>query len=290
MSLVADTPARRPARPGMRLRALGPARLAMLALGLVTLFVIAFPGAVARHGVSEIDPDAVLESPSAEHWLGTDEAGADLFARIVHATRLEAAMSVGSVGLALAVGLLTGLLAGYRAGLLDTILTGLASAVLSFPIVLFAVLVVASYGASLTTLILVLAFVFFPRVHMLARAQTQALKERQFVLAARAVGVSDAAILLRHILPNTLGPLSVLVPQLMAVALLVEAGLSYVGLGVQPPDVTWGTLLQTAKNYYVEVPWYAISTGLVVTLAVTALLVAGDLASQSANPLRRRSS
>lgn len=282
----------RPARPLPRplawLRTAGPARILMLLCGLLVLFVAAFPSAVAQHAIGEIDADAILQGPSASHWLGTDEAGADLFARVADATRLEVLMAGGSVLLALLVGLPTGLLAGYRGGLADQLLTGLASAILSFPIVLLAVLVVASWGASLTALILVLAFVFVPRVHMLARAQAQSLRERQFVVAARAVGVSDLRIVIRHLLPNTVGPFSVLVPQLMATAILVEAGLSYVGLGVQPPEVTWGTLLQTSKGYYVEAPWYALSAGFVVTAASTLLLLAGDLASQSANPLRRR--
>lgn len=270
------------------LRTAGPARLAVLALALLVVFVALFPGALTPHAIGEIDPDAILKGPSASHWLGTDEAGADLFARVLDATRLEVLMAGGSVLLALLVGLPTGLLAGYRGGLADQLLTGLCSAVLSFPIVLLAVLVVASYGASLSALVLVLAFVFVPRVHMLARAQAQALRDRQFVVAARAVGVGDLRIVLRHVLPNTVGPFSVLVPQLMATAILVEAGLSYVGLGVQPPEVTWGTLLQTSKAYYTEAPWYAISAGVVVTAASTVLLLAGDLASQSANPLRRR--
>lgn len=266
----------------------GPARVTMLAVALAVALVALFPGLVARYDVSEIDPSAVLQGFSGAHWLGTDEAGADLLTRLVDALRLEIAIAGGSVALAAAVGLPTGLLAGYRGGALDEVLTSVATAILSFPIVLLAVLIVASYGASVSAILLVLAFVFFPRVHMLARAQAQSLKQRQFVLAARAVGVGERRILARHILPNTIGPLSVLVPQLMAVAILTEAGLSYVGLGVQPPQVTWGTLLQTSKGYYVEAPGYAITVGVVITLAATLLLIAGDLASQSSNPLRRR--
>jgi peptide/nickel transport system permease protein len=267
----------------------GPARKLLVLVTLIVAVVVIAPGLIARHPIGEIDPAAILAGPSWSHWLGTDEAGADIFSRIVHSTRLEVALVLGSVGLALVAGIPTGLIAGYRGGLVDELLTGLATAILSFPIVLLAVLAVASYGASLSTLILVLAFVFFPRVHMLVRAQTRAIKERQFVLAARAIGSGDARILRRHILPNTIGPLSVLVPQLMATAILVEAGLSYVGLGVQPPSVTWGTLLQSSKNYYVQSPFYAIGIGAVITITAALLLVAGDFASRSANPLRRRS-
>jgi peptide/nickel transport system permease protein len=269
-------------------RTAGPARITMLAIALTVGVLALFPGIVTSYGVSDIDATAVLRGFSGQHWLGTDEAGADLLARILDALRLELLMAGGSVLLALAAGVPTGLVAGYRGGAVDELLTSVATAILSFPIVLLAVLVVASYGASLTTLVLVLAFAFYPRVHMLVRAQAQALKQRQFVLAARAVGAGELRIVGRHILPNTVGPLSVLAPQLMAVAILTEAGLSYVGLGVQPPSVTWGTLLQTSKNYYVQAPTYAITIGVVVTLAATLLLIAGDLASQSANPLRRR--
>jgi peptide/nickel transport system permease protein len=270
------------------IRTAGPARIAMLVIAVLVGLLALFPGIVTRYGVSDIDATSVLQSFSAEHWLGTDEAGADLLARVLDALRLELLMAGGSVLLALAAGVPTGLLAGYRGGAFDELLTSVATAILSFPIVLLAVLVVAGYGASLKTLVLVLAFVFYPRVHMLVRAQAQSLKQRQFVLAARAVGAGELRIVARHILPNTIGPLSVLAPQLMAVAILTEAGLSYVGLGVQPPSVTWGTLLQTSKNYYVQSSSYAITIGVVVTVAAALLLIAGDLASQSANPLRRR--
>lgn len=270
------------------IRTAGPARIAMLVIAVLVGLLALFPGIVTRYGVSDIDATSVLQGFSAEHWLGTDEAGADLLARVLDALRLELLMAGGSVLLALAAGVPTGLLAGYRGGAYDEWLTSVATAILSFPIVLLAVLVVAGYGASLKTLVLVLAFVFYPRVHMLVRAQAQSLKQRQFVVAARAVGVGELRIVARHILPNTIGPLSVLTPQLMAVAILTEAGLSYVGLGVQPPSVTWGTLLQTSKNYYVQSSSYAITIGVVVTVAAALLLIAGDLASQSANPLRRR--
>jgi peptide/nickel transport system permease protein len=270
------------------IRTAGPARIAMLVIAVLIGLLALFPGIVTRYGVSDIDATSVLQGFSAEHWLGTDEAGADLLARVLDALRLELLMAGGSVLLALAAGVPTGLLAGYRGGAFDELLTSVATAILSFPIVLLAVLVVAGYGASLKTLVLVLAFVFYPRVHMLVRAQAQSLKQRQFVLAARAVGAGELRIVARHILPNTIGPLSVLTPQLMAVAILTEAGLSYVGLGVQPPSVTWGTLLQTSKNYYVQSSSYAITIGVVVTVAAALLLIAGDLASQSANPLRRR--
>jgi peptide/nickel transport system permease protein len=270
------------------IRTAGPARIAMLVIAVLVGVLALFPGIVTRYGVSDIDATSVLQGFSAEHWLGTDEAGADLLARVLDALRLELLMAGGSVLLALAAGVPTGLLAGYRGGAFDELLTSVATAILSFPIVLLAVLVVAGYGASLKTLVLVLAFVFYPRVHMLVRAQAQSLKQRQFVLAARAVGAGELRIVARHVLPNTIGPLSVLTPQLIAVAILTEAGLSYVGLGVQPPSVTWGTMLQTSKNYYVQSSSYAITIGVVVTVAAALLLIAGDLASQSANPLRRR--
>lgn len=265
---------------------LGPARIALLVVAALVVLAIAFPGLFAPNDPNEINADGVLAGPSWSHPLGTDEQGADVLSRIIFGLRLDVAVAAGSVALALLVGIPAGLLAGYFGRWWDATTRSLATAILSFPLILFAVLIVASFGASLRTLVGVLAFLFVPQVFMLVRAQSRALAARQFVIAAEAMGVSSASILLRHILPNALGPLLVLVPQLMAIAILSEAGLSYLGLGVQPPAITWGTLLMTAQNYYADAPIYAIATGLVVTGSAALLVWAGDLAGKAVSPLR----
>lgn len=287
MTATSARPARA-ARPAGLLRRLGPARLAMIALALVVVLMVVWPGLFTPYSPRTIDAGAILRFPSLEHPLGTDEAGADVWARLVHATRLEALIAVGSVLIALVLGVPTGLIAGSGRRVFDWALSSTASATLAFPLILFAILMVASFGSGPWTLTLVVGFLFFPRVFLLVRAQTKALREREFITAVRVVGAGPLRTLGGHVLPNAAGPLATLVPQLMAEAILIEAGLSYLGLGVPLPDATWGTILENSKDYYVTAPLYAVAAGLVITLAATALMFAGELVAESTNPLRRR--
>ncbi|MAP63490.1 MAG: diguanylate cyclase [Microbacterium sp.] len=275
-------------RPPHLLARLGIARVFMLIVAAVALLMIAFPGLFTPYDPAAVDPAAILEPPSWAHPLGTDEAGADIWARLVYATRLEALIAGGSVLLALVIGIPTGLIAGTSRRVVDWALSSTASATLAFPLILFAILMVASFGSSPGSLTLIIGFLFFPRVFLLLRAQTKALREREFITAAHVVGVRGTRMLGRHILPNAAGPLATLVPQLMAEAVLIEAGLSYLGLGVPLPEATWGTILENSKAYYVTAPYYAISAGLAITLAAAALMFAGELVAESSNPMRRR--
>ncbi|HAS32236.1 MAG TPA: hypothetical protein DEA59_00675 [Microbacterium sp.] len=282
--MSASTDLRRP----RLLQRLGTARVLMLGVAAIALLMVAFPGLFTPYDPAAVDPRAILESPSWAHPLGTDEAGADIWARLVYATRLEALIAGGSVLIALVIGVPTGLIAGTSRRFVDWSLSSTASATLAFPLILFAILMVASFGSSPWSLTLIIGFLFFPRVFLLLRAQTKALREREFITAARVVGVGSARMLGRHILPNAAGPLATLVPQLMAEAVLIEAGLSYLGLGVPLPEATWGTILENSKAYYVTAPYYAIAAGLTITLAAAALMFAGELVAESSNPMRRR--
>jgi peptide/nickel transport system permease protein len=271
-----------------RIAFLGPARIVLSLLGLAAVLMICWPGLFTHYLPSSIDANAILKPPSLTHLLGTDEAGGDIWARVVYATRLEAYIAGGSVVVALVIGIPAGLLAGYGGRVLDGALSGISAATLAFPLILFAILVVASFGTSPTTLVIIIGFIFFPRIFLLVRSQTLALREREFVVAVRVTGASPLRSLVRHVLPNAAGPLFTLVPQLMAEAILTEAGLSYLGLGVQLPRATWGTILQASKNYYVTDPSYAITAGVIITVASALLMYAGELISESVNPLHRR--
>lgn len=266
-----------------------PAAILLLLVAAFVCMLAAFPQMFSPYDPNGIDAVALLRGPSWHHLLGTDELGSDVLTRIIFGTRLEAVITVGSVALSIIIGVPAGLIAGYRGGTIDWFFTLLADSILSFPIILFAVLIVASLGASAATLIGVLGFVFLPRIFRLVRGQTQVLHHMVFVRSARAIGVGTPAILFRHVLPNTLGPLMVIVPQLMAIAVLIEAGLSFIGLGVQPPQISWGTLLLVSKNYYIAAPWYPFSVGVVITLAAAALVFGGDIAAAAVNPARRSS-
>lgn len=270
-----------------RVRALGPARVLMILAGLLIVAVAIWPSFFTSNDPHAINSSAILQVPSLTHPFGTDEAGADVLSRILYATRLELIIAVGSVLVGLIIGLPMGLLAGYSNKYVDGALSGVAAATLAFPLILFAILIVASLGTTTSSLVGIIGFLFFPRVFLLTRAQTKSLKEREFVEAVRVTGISSSRILFRHILPNATGPLLTLIPQMMAEALLVEAGLSYLGLGVQLPAATWGTILQNSKNFYVTAPAYAVIAGLTITIAATLLLWAGELVSESTNPLKR---
>lgn len=279
------TPAARLLR---RFRALGPARLLVLACALVLLLMSLWPSLFTAHDPAAIDSGSILRPPGPGSPLGTDEAGADVWARIVYATRLEMIIAGGSVLIGALIGVPLGMIAGHRGRVIDSSLSSLASATLAFPLVLFAILMVSSLGSTPITLTVIIGVLFFPRFFMLMRAQTKSLKEREFITAVHVTGAGQLRVLTRHILPNGAGPLATLVPQLMAEAILMEAGLSYLGLGVQIPDATWGTILESSKDYYVSAPFYAVVAGLTITVVAATLMWAGALVAESANPLRRR--
>lgn len=270
------------------LRSLGTARVILIAVTALVVLIAIAPQWFTPWNPAAIDSSAILTPPSWAHPLGTDEAGADVLARILFATRLELLIAVGSVLIALVLGIPTGLLAGYGGRIVDGVLTSAASATLAFPLILFAILIVASFGTTPLTLVGIVGFLFFPRVFLLVRSQTLAIKQREFVVAVRVTGVGPVRTLVRHVLPNAAGPLLTLVPQLMAEAILIETGLSYLGLGVQLPLATWGTILESSKDFYVTAPTYAIVAGLTITLVAALLMWAGELAAESSNPLRRR--
>lgn len=271
-----------------RVREVGIARIILFAFTALLVLVAIAPQLFTPWNPAAIDAASILRGPSWAHPLGTDEAGADVLARILYATRLELIIAVGSVLIALVLGIPTGLLAGYGGKFVDGAFSSVASATLAFPLILFAILIVASFGTTPLTLVGIIGFLFFPRVFLLVRSQTLALKQREFVVAVRVTGVGPIRTLVRHVLPNAAGPLLTLIPQLMAEAILIETGLSYLGLGVQLPLATWGTILESSKDFYVTAPTYAVVAGLTITLVAALLMWAGELAAESSNPLRRR--
>jgi peptide/nickel transport system permease protein len=265
-----------------------PVRCVMILIGLLVAVAAIYPRAFTSLNPNTIDPGAILAGPSGRHLLGTDEAGGDVYTRIVYGTRLDVEISLFSVAIAYLIGVPLGVFAGRRKGAVSEVLTSLTGGILAFPVVLLALLIVGSFGASARTLIAIFGLAFFPQVALLARAQTLAVYGRGYILSARAVGLSERRIVTAHVLHNITGPLLVLVPQLMGTAILAEAGLSYLGVGVQPPAITWGSLLLDSTDYYRADPLYAISAGLVITVAAVLLLITGDLISESTDPLRRR--
>lgn len=264
-----------------------PGGIFVLAVLLLLLLAGTAPGLIAPHDPNEVQPDLALHPPAPGYWLGTDEFGRDILSRIIHATQLALLIAGASVALATLVGVPLGLVAGYYGGWADALIMRLADALLAFPAVLFAVLVVAIYGASALSIILTIAVIYLPRFARLVRGSVLVLRDLEFVTASRLCGASDARLLARTILPNCLPPILVQITVALGVAILVEAGLSYLGLGVQPPTATWGVMLRQAQSYLGRAPWYVLAPGGSIVLAVLALNLLGDALRDRLDPRLR---
>ena len=227
------------------------------------------------------DPDAlhsseVLQAPSFKHIFGTDEYGRDIYSRIVDGARDTILIGLGSALLAMLIGVPIGLLAGYFRGKLDEFVTLIVDGTLSFPAMLLAILIVSAWESGPMTLIVVIALVNFPRFTMIVRSNVLSLREREYVLAAKLSGLSNCRILFLEILPNCITPIIIQTSLLVGNAIIIETGLSYLGLGLQPPDPSWGGMLTSAQNYIYEAPWYGIAPGITIMLAVFSVNVLGD--------------
>lgn len=245
---------------------------------VVVLIVLAAmtPQLLTPYNPAQIDPNAILQGPSLHHWLGTTQTGTDLYTLIVYGTRLDGEIVLGSLALAIAIGVPCGLLAGYGRRLIDEFLSSVFSGILAFPLMLLGLLIVGSFGASVLSLTVILGIAFMPQVFLLVKGEARVIAGRPFISAAQVTGLSHVGTLFRHVVPNLRSSLVVLLTQLAAIAVLAEAGLTYLGLGVQPPQETWGTILLESKNYYAQDPLYAAIGGLIVALAAASLLLAGN--------------
>ncbi|HZL26556.1 MAG TPA: ABC transporter permease, partial [Acidobacteriaceae bacterium] len=226
---------------------------------------------------AQLDLNARLMSPSASHWFGTDELGRDVLSRTIYGARVSLTVAVSVVSISLALGLLLGGAAGFFGGVTDTVVNiYVTNAFLALPGILLAVAVVAFLGPGLENLILALAISGWVGYARLVRAQVMAMKEREFVQAARSLGASNLRLMCRHILPNILQPIIVQAAVGMAAAVLAEATLSFLGLGVQPPTATWGAMLNDARSHLFESPHLILFPAVAVMLCVLSFNFIGD--------------
>lgn len=259
-----------------------------LGVGLLLLLIVVFPGLVAPHDPNEMHIEAILEGPSWRFPLGTDEFGRDLLSRCLYGARISLAISGVAVLIAMIIGIPLGLVSGYFGGPVDSIIMRLQDALLSFPMVLLAILLVATLGSSMQTVTVAIAVAYIPRFARLARAGTLVIKEQEYIEAARAIGAGHLRTLFRGILPNAMGPLIVQATLAVAVSILIETGLSYLGLGVQPPTPSWGNLLRSAQTYIRIAPWYVLSPGAFVFATVLGFNLLGDRLRERLDPRVRR--
>jgi peptide/nickel transport system permease protein len=224
----------------------------------------------------QMDIAARLQPPSVAHPLGTDQFGRDLLARVMRGAAASLLVGGISVGIALGIGVSLGVLAGYVGGWLDEALMRLMDALYGFPPVLSALLIAAVFGPGIAMSMVAVGAASIPIFARLTRGSFLALREREFVVAARALGAADGAIIGRHILPNTLSPLIVQATITFPVAILAEAALSYLGLGTQPPQPSWGLMLRDAQNFLALSPWFALFPGSAIAIAVLGFNLLGD--------------
>jgi len=276
--------------PGRRaLLRLARRRGAMVGLGVVVFFILL---AIFAPQVAPFDPlatswSAVRKAPSAAHWFGTDEIGRDVLSRVIWGSRASLLAGMVSVSIALVLGVPIGLTAGYVGGWLDALISRMTDAMLACPFLILAIALAAFLGPSLTNAMIAIGISATPIFIRLTRAQTLHVKVEDYVEAARAVGNSQLRIALRHVLPNVVPPLIVQATLAVAAAVIAEAALSFLGLGQQPPAPSWGSMLNTAKNYIDNAPWMAVWPGLSIFLLVLSFNLLGDGLRDAFDPKSR---
>lgn len=220
--------------------------------------------------------DRVLEEPSAQFLLGTDQFGRDLLSRILIGARTSVTVGIASILLAALIGVPVGILAGYRGGWADHLITRVVDTIMSFPTLLIGILVVAALGPGLYKVAVAIGVAFTPRFIRLARGSTLAIKEKGYILATRSIGAGDSRIIFIHCLPNIIGDLTVMATLWVAVAIRVEASLSFLGIGVQPPMASWGAMVGTGVDNLFTAPWVSLFPGLAILVTIFSFNLLGD--------------
>jgi peptide/nickel transport system permease protein len=247
----------------------------MAIIALLVLVSLLAP-VLAPYDPTAIHAEDGLKAPSASYLLGTDNLGRDILSRIIFAARTSLMVALGSMLVAGVAGVPLGLIAGYAAGKIDNMIMRVLDAILAFPVILLAILVVASLGTRTVNLVFTIGFVFIPYFTRLVRGNVISLKEREFVEASRASGATDRYLIWHVIFPNILSPIIVQASLTMSLAVLIEAALSYLGLGVQDPTPAWGSMLQNSQLYLHQAPWFVLSPGICIFLSVLAFNLVGD--------------
>ncbi|EMS99412.1 dipeptide ABC transporter membrane spanning protein [Agrobacterium tumefaciens str. Cherry 2E-2-2] len=262
-----------------------------VAAGLIVLVVFVllavFAPMIAPYSPSKLSIVSRLKPPSEIYWFGTDEFGRDVFSRTIYAGRLSLLVGAAVVALSALIGITLGLLAGFFQKL-DTPIARLIDAMMAFPDILLAIALVAALGPSLTTVIIALAVVYSPRLARIVRASTLVIRELPYVEAAKALGISTFHIMTRHVLRNLVSPILVQCTFLFASAMLAEAGLSFLGLGVSPEIPTWGTMVSAGRQYIGQADWMTYFPGFAIILSVLSLQMVGDGLRDMLDPRLRR--
>lgn len=256
---------------------------------VISLFVLSFLAPyLTPYSPDDLDAYHVLLPPSAQHWLGTDELGRDVLTRIIFGARVSLKVGFVSVGIAAFIGTVAGLFAGYYGGWVDQLLMRFVDIMLCFPTFFLMLAVIAMLEPSIWYIMIIIGLTGWMGVARLVRAEVLSLRERDFVLAARAIGASDLRIIFRHILPNALSPVIVTATLGVAGAILTESALSFLGIGVQPPVPSWGNMLTAGKDYLEFAWWLSLFPGFAILVTVIAYNLVGEGLRDALDPRTSR--
>jgi ABC-type dipeptide/oligopeptide/nickel transport system permease subunit len=263
----------------------------VVAFGVVAILAVIF-AAILAPVIAPYDPydqslNDVLQQPSLKHLLGSDALGRDTLSRIIYGTRITLLVGVGTVLIAASLGVVIGLIAGYFGGWAFTVIMRITDAIMAFPPILLALVVAALLGTGVRGVMIAVSFALWPGYIRLICGQVLSVKENEYVMAARSEGVSHVGIMFRHILPNCLSPLIVQMTMMMGLAILIEASLSFLGLGIKPPSAAWGSMVYEGYKYLVMRPIQSIAPGLAIMIVVFAFNMVGDGLRDALDPRLR---
>jgi peptide/nickel transport system permease protein len=251
---------------------------AMIGLTLIVLLLLTALTAdlIASQGIDEQSLRKGLLPPSSEFPLGTDEFGRDMLSRIIHGSRISLEVGIITTAISAFVGVFLGVLAGYFGGRLDNFIQGTVDISWAFPTVLMAIFMVAVLGPGLGNVMIAVGLVYWGGFERVVRGQVLSLREWEFVLAARTIGAHDLNIMFRHLLPNVMSPVIVMMTLMLGDAILIEATLSFLGMGAQPPIPSWGSILASGRSYLILAPWVTLFPGIAILLTVLSFNLLGD--------------
>jgi len=263
-----------------RNKLIGFFRSPLALFGMIVIFILIFCAVfadfIAPYSYSKQNLNNPFDSPSAAHWFGTDEFGRDIFARIAHGTRVSLQVGVISVGIALVIGGFLGAIAGFYGGIIDNIIMRVMDVFLAVPGMLLAIAIVAALGSSMTNLMIAVGISSMPAYARILRASVLSVKDMEFVEAARAIGAKNMTIIMSHIIPNSLAPVIVQSTLGVAGAILATAALSFIGLGIQPPNPEWGAMLSSGRAFMRDYPHVVLFPGLSIMITILVLNMIGD--------------
>ncbi|MDZ5713237.1 MULTISPECIES: ABC transporter permease [Jeotgalibacillus] len=253
-------------------------KIALVGTSIVFFFILValFAPLIAPQGINEQDLPNRLQPPSADFWFGTDDFGRDIFSRVVYGARLSLTVGFLAVVGSAIVGSMLGIIAGYYGKWVDTIISRLFDIMLAFPSILLAIAVVSILGPSLRNALIAIAIINIPNFGRLIRSRVLSVKEEEYIMAAKAIGMSDRRILFSHVLPNSMTPIIVQGSLAVATAILEAAALGFLGLGAQIPEPEWGAMLAASRALLVQAPWTLFFPGLAIMLAVLGFNLMGD--------------